>query len=456
MDNPFKNNEIKKIKKTNSLLYGCDYVFWNDLIKEKIKQTNIKLYGTISPIQSDIVKNKMINSWKELSNKWTKSTHKAVQSYNLKWKKYGVEITFDNWDYCYCNKCQTKNSLYNNILYNRIILWNLTPCTNCLPIMPNVSLVETNFYNFITKIYKGNVKQSNRKVLWGKEIDIYLPELKIGIEINGLYWHSDEYKWKNDHYDKMKLCEDKGIQLFQFCEDEVLQGMMLIYSILKNKGVLKNDINIEELNNEFWLQILKELKDKYYARNLTIKTLTTQFSNEMLEMYHIQWKDIAKHKYALIDNEWNIISLMTLKKMSIDKNQQISNNKGTYELSRYVTLPGIQIIWGFNKKIDIPNATIITYSNLRYSSEESNVYIRNWFEKLGFTGINYYYFFNGKKYHRFNFRKDKLYNEILPKHNITVSDNYKEESEQWMIQKLNEVKYIHKVYDAGHIKWILT
>lgn len=32
---------------------------------------------------------------------------------------------------------------------------------------------------------------SNRTVLQGQEIDIYLPEYKVGIEYNGLYWHSE-------------------------------------------------------------------------------------------------------------------------------------------------------------------------------------------------------------------------------------------------------------------------
>ena len=33
----------------------------------------------------------------------------------------------------------------------------------------------------------------NRKILNGKEIDIYIPELKIGVEYNGCLFHTEEY-----------------------------------------------------------------------------------------------------------------------------------------------------------------------------------------------------------------------------------------------------------------------
>jgi len=57
--------------------------------------------------------------------------------------------------------------------------------------------------------------------------------------------------------------------------------------------------------------------------------------------------------------------------------------------------------------------------------------------------------------HRFNFRKDNLYNTILPKYGLGVDPDYKKESEKWMVERLSTVKPVTKVYDAGHIKWVL-
>ncbi len=55
------------------------------------------------------------------------------------------------------------------------------------------SIKEKELLDFIKKSYKGVVLQSYRDNL---EIDIYLPDLKLGFEFNGLYWHSEEYNIK--------------------------------------------------------------------------------------------------------------------------------------------------------------------------------------------------------------------------------------------------------------------
>lgn len=83
---------------------------------------------------------------------------------------------------------------------------------------------ENELYEFIKSIYSGEVihgfreyEENRRKFV---EIDIYIPEMKLGFEFNGLYWHSDLRKDKMYHYNKMKYFENKGIHLIQIFEDE--------------------------------------------------------------------------------------------------------------------------------------------------------------------------------------------------------------------------------------------
>jgi hypothetical protein len=52
-----------------------------------------------------------------------------------------------------------------------------------------VSKAEDTIYNELSKITK--VDRNNRSILGGKEIDLLLPEHNIGIEYNGLFWHSE-------------------------------------------------------------------------------------------------------------------------------------------------------------------------------------------------------------------------------------------------------------------------
>jgi hypothetical protein len=58
-----------------------------------------------------------------------------------------------------------------------------------------------------------NVIRKDRGILNGKEIDIYLPDYNIGIEFNGLYYHSNLFVDNNYHVNKSNLANEKGIKL---------------------------------------------------------------------------------------------------------------------------------------------------------------------------------------------------------------------------------------------------
>lgn len=61
---------------------------------------------------------------------------------------------------------------------------------------------------------------SDRTVICPKELDIYLPEHKLAIECNGVYWHSSEKKSKNYHAEKSRLCAEQGISLIHIFDYE--------------------------------------------------------------------------------------------------------------------------------------------------------------------------------------------------------------------------------------------
>lgn len=69
---------------------------------------------------------------------------------------------------------------------------------------------------------------SCRSVISPYELDIYIPELRLAIEFNGVYWHSKE-DWARDIVEGSRLsrealksqrCEDAGIQLLHVWEDD--------------------------------------------------------------------------------------------------------------------------------------------------------------------------------------------------------------------------------------------
>lgn len=65
------------------------------------------------------------------------------------------------------------------------------------------------------KVYK-----SDRQVLNGREIDIYIPSCHLGIEYNGNRWHSSEMdKSENYHLSKSVQAEKKGVELIHIFSD---------------------------------------------------------------------------------------------------------------------------------------------------------------------------------------------------------------------------------------------
>jgi very-short-patch-repair endonuclease len=57
-------------------------------------------------------------------------------------------------------------------------------CPKC-----HVSKGQGELYELIRKSYSGKIVANDRTAIAPKEIDIYLPALKLGFEFNGKYWH---------------------------------------------------------------------------------------------------------------------------------------------------------------------------------------------------------------------------------------------------------------------------
>jgi len=71
-------------------------------------------------------------------------------------------------------------------------------CTICNDITnKNVSYSEKELANFIKDNYNGKILENTKDVISPYELDIYLSDLKLAIEFNGLYYHSNLYKNKN-------------------------------------------------------------------------------------------------------------------------------------------------------------------------------------------------------------------------------------------------------------------
>lgn len=433
---PIQNHKIKeKIKKTNLKKYGVEYpsklkkfedkkiettlkkygvehIFQSDFFLEKRKETNIEKYGVDNPAKSQIVKNKMI-----------KTINQKTIDY---WCDYlDIEdIDYDN-EYLIIKKyCElhTEFKITLKQLYARTKIFKVENiCTKCNPINEQSSIKENEVKLWLDTI-NVDYESKNRNILNGKEIDIYLPKDRLAIEFNGLYYHSDLFISNDYHLNKTEECEKQNIKLLHIFEDEWIFKKEIVKSIIKSK--------------------LGLIKERVYARKCVIKEISSNICNDFLNKNHIQGQVNSSIRLGLYYND-ELVSLMTFGKSRVSLGSKNIDN-GVYEMYRFCNRINTSVVGAASKlfKYFLENykpKKVISFSDNRYFNGDL-------YKKLGFTYIedtkpNYWYVKGLERYHRFNFRKDRLLLEGFDK-SMTEKDI--------MIEK----GYV-RIYDCGNKKYEL-
>ena len=444
VDNVFKSNHIKeKIKKTIQKKYGVDNVSQNNTIKEKKINTFKNKYGVSWGLSSDIVKEKSkctiiekygVDNISKLENiKIQKRTtcfinygvafisqhndfKKNINAINLKKlkNKYTnlINIDGDNFIY-YCDKCCSNFQINKKAFYTRYKL-NVELCTICSPIgSTHISGLEQNLNNFIINNYDSDVISSCRNIIKPYELDIYIPDLKLAFEFNGLFWHNENNIHKNYHLNKTELCEEQGIQLIHIWEDDWLYKQDIVKSMILNK--------------------LNKTKNKIFARKCKIKdTIDNELVRKFLNKNHLQGFTGSKIKIGLFYND-ELVSLMIFGKRRVEN---------SYELLRFCNKLNTNIIGGasklFNYFIKKYNPEKITTCADRCNSQ-GRLYKILGFNFIGKTEPNYYYIIDGIRKHRFNYIKNMLVKQGF--------DPNKTEHEIMLNRK------IYRIYDSGNLKF---
>ena len=281
------------------------------------------------------------------------------------------------------------------------------------------SILEDEVYDYIASIYTGEIKQNYKlkRARGEPELDIYIPEFRIGIEVDGLYWHSLKKKSKYNLLDKTKYFSKNDIRVIHILEDEWEEHP----DIVKNKlsHILKRDAS-----------------PKIYARKCIAKEIGKDEANPFLNAYHIQGCGSAKYKIGLYHKD-ELVAVMTFTPSRF----VTGHSEDAAELFRYATK--CSVIGGFSKLFKFAIKTygfkkVVTFADLRWSSPTDNVYIKNGFKLEHLSEPSYWYFKNCKRYHRSAFMKYKLKTK-LPKY---YSDD------------LTEKEIMHKagykeIYDCG-------
>lgn len=428
VEHSFKHKEVQKKRlKTLEDNYGVDNPFKSKVVKERIKEVNINKFGVENPSQSPEINEKKRHTYvvnygvehprknkdfverqskTRMVNYWNSLTDDQRNSYLNLEEIYQKEHVENEHTISYI--CQKYGLSYN---YTKSKLNELN-----LPIIRRfyTSNGEIVLQKFIESFYSGNIIKNDRRVLdGGYEIDIYLPEVKLGIEYHGSFWHSNVDE--NKHLAKYKSALKSGISLMQIFDWELEEKESIVYSMIKSKiGIFDRVLNGE---------------------NCKVKEISPSDYKSFCEDNHIQGYAPAKIKLGLFHDD-ELVSIMSF-------STPRSKSNHTYEMIRYANKINTKIRGSasklfkyFTRNFDFKS--LVTFSDNRLF--DGKIYETIGFSYVETSSPNYWYTTGDNK---ISAQKHKLRN-LLGEENFDMKSSEKEN----MLSNGYRI-----VYDAGNKKF---
>lgn len=456
VSNPNKTNEVKsRRKKTVQRIYSVDNISQAKAVKEMKKTTCRSNFGVDFPMQSVLVRKKSAETLKERYNvsnimEISEIREKAsIRARKSMLERYGV----NNPSYINLDKKITKFLLNKPKLKKWLIIQHHTlrrthkQIARILNIAPSSVdsyckqfNIETRYYSpisnthsevleYVKKLTKKPVYVNYRGLNDLTELDIYIPCLKIGIEVNGIYWHSEglnDIPNPNRHLKKTEACLKQGITLLHITETEWLDPI--------KQSIWKSKLDL----------LLGQPLEVIYARNCEVKLISSRACSEFLKLNHLQGSVNSKIKLGLFYRD-RLYAVMTFSK------SRFSVLEDCYEMLRFCSLVNTRVTGGASKlfKYFIRNYKfnkLVTYADRRYS--QGNLY-----KALGFTHTHntkpgfYYWLSSYNNYtleSRLSYQKHKLskklkiYDPQLTSHQNMFNNGYR------------------RIWDCGHSHFVYS
>lgn len=306
--------------------------------------------------------------------------------------------------------CSKNNHIWEATVKDRV---RGTGCPKCAT---TISRQEQEMADYLRAYYPNlTIQNSNRKVISPLELDIYIPERKIAIEFNGLYWHDERSKGKGYHHKKWLECKNKGIQLIQIWEDDWNKRKDIVLNSLTRKIGDDNSTT------------------KTYARNTVVVQLDTKKARDFMNNNHIQGFASGTYYYGLQDKNLQLKAVLILRKEGND----------TYNIIRYATsenIPG-----GFTKLLSYSTKTLKAHKYVTFADHvisNGALYINNGFTAVAEIKPDYMYVVNDERKHKFGYRIKKFKNDPNLSYDPTMTE-----------KQLAELNNIPRIWDAGKTRY---
>lgn len=397
---PFSKEEVRqKIKETKKRRYGEDYnkvIF--EMRRQKIQRLNVERYGVPYLLNNkqicDKTHNTMLQRYgvdnffasKQLQCKKFLKTWQRIKL----WNKFVIPLfAFEDYkgkDIEYKWKCNICGGQFFSRIYTTGIGIDrsIPRCQKCYP-LKNQSFAQRQLFDFIESIYGGLILKNDKTLIAPYQIDIYIPELKLGIQFDGLFYHNTKHKKKGYHLMKTNLCREKGIRIIHVFEYDWMNNRQVVKEKIKSAfGVFEKTVQFDEC-------LVKEVEQEH--------------CNQFLLENHLYEVKKSEKRIGLFYNQQLVFVMTFIKK------------KCCYELNNMCTKKGyfVKGIENLSRYFSMIHNKIITYVDIRY--EDETLIQKIGFKKVGQTRPNFCYYKNNYRVSR-NQQKEFLrqkYDEKLTK-----------------------------------------
>jgi hypothetical protein len=177
----------------------------------------------------------------------------------------------------------------------------------------------------------------------------------------------------------------------------------------------------------------KSIDPTLYARKCKLKCILIEEKKSFLNQYHIQGNCNSSLNLGLYYEE-DLVAVMAFQKSDLN-----------YELTRYATK--YNVVGGFSKLLEFFKRNydweqIVTFADLRWHN--GDVYHKSGFVVDKILRPDYSYVIKNKRYHKFNFRHDRLQKLFPNKYDPSLS-------ERENMEKIG----IDRIYDCGKIRFVM-
>ena len=447
VDNYFKLQEFKEdLRQQNQEKHGVDYVMQlpefsthrkkvllekygaenpgqiAELV-EKRKQTCIERYGCENPRQSLDVQKKIEDTCEEkfgVRNLLASEEFRKKSKASLR-EKYGVENPFELPE-LYEKGRKTCLERYgveymNQLPENRD---NLKNWCEQHPELLFTSKPELEILNWIKQYYPS----AHKIRIKGQEIDIFIPELNLGIEYNGLYYHCEFKKPNSYHITKTKFFKDLDIRIIHIwghewnCRKEQIKSFIL-------SAIKKNSFRLKPKEVEFKLSFLaKDIKEV----------------QKFMDSYHIQGKTNGVKFVIKVLYNSTLIGCATFGKHH--------RNATDWVLSRFCTKTDYTIVGGLGKISKLASrqlkADIVSWADYRLS-------LGNGYEKAGWEFEELlkpdYFYWRISGRHKGIYHEDDIISKQSRQKNIVGTPEEMTEHDHAKLDNLV------RIYDCGKMRF---